>query len=60
MFTLNKEHACGPNGFSKDFSQTCWEIIKKDIWLMVMVIFNTGETPIYFLHECSSNSGEGH
>ena len=39
VFNLNKENTCGPNGFSEELFQTCHEIIKKDISLMVMVIF---------------------
>lgn len=58
VFNLNKVNICGPNGFLEDFFLTCWEIIKNDIRLMVMVIFCGGEIPIYFSHKCSSNFGE--
>ena len=40
VFNLNKENTCGPNGFSEELVQTCQEIIKKDISLMVMIIFS--------------------
>lgn len=47
MFSLNKDSASGPNGFSSEFFQSCWDIIEKDIVAVVMAFFCGMELPRY-------------
>ncbi|MCH86209.1 RNA-directed DNA polymerase (Reverse transcriptase) [Trifolium medium] len=42
VFSLNKDSAPGPDGFSGFFYQTYWEIIQKEVCNAVMEFFSTG------------------
>lgn len=39
VFNLNGDSSCGPNGFTRSFFQTCWEIVGEDITYMVSEFF---------------------
>ncbi|KAG5620558.1 hypothetical protein H5410_005776 [Solanum commersonii] len=39
IFNLNGDSACGPDGFSGIFYQTCWEIIERDVVKIVQSYF---------------------
>jgi len=42
VFGLNNESAPGPDGFGASFYHTYWEIIKKDVIVVVLEFFHTG------------------
>jgi len=42
IFSLNNDSAPGPDGFGAIFFQTYWEIIKQDVYKVVMQFFTTG------------------
>lgn len=50
VFELNKDSASGPDGFSREFYQTCWEIIKEEVINMVKIFFCGAELPKYITH----------
>lgn len=50
MFNLNKDSASRPNGFSGEFYQSCWEVIKEEVLNMVRFFFCGAELPRYFTH----------
>lgn len=47
VFSLNKDSAYSPDGFSGGFFQSCWDTIKGDICKMVMAFFCGSEVPKY-------------
>lgn len=50
VFDLNKDSACGPDGFSGEFFQTSWSIIQEDVVQMVIAFFCGYEIPRYITH----------
>ncbi|XP_075109006.1 uncharacterized protein LOC142180816 [Nicotiana tabacum] len=50
VFGLNGESAGGPDGFTRSFFQTCWDIIGDDIVDMVKALFNGHDFPRYVTH----------
>jgi len=42
VFALNKNSAPGPDGFGAIFFQTYWEIIKHDVFRVVLQFFTSG------------------
>jgi len=51
VFELSSDSACGPDGFSGAFFQTCWEIIKVDITKLVRAFFCGHELPKFITHK---------
>ncbi|XP_060210739.1 uncharacterized protein LOC132637704 [Lycium barbarum] len=45
VFALNGESACGPDGFTGSFFQSCWKIVKLDVVDMVKESFVGQELP---------------
>nr|XP_009608741.1 uncharacterized protein LOC104102667 [Nicotiana tomentosiformis] len=52
VFSMSSYSAPGPDGISKKFYHTCWEIIKDDLLLMVLDYFAGTELPRSFTHTC--------
>ncbi|KAG5616263.1 hypothetical protein H5410_016087 [Solanum commersonii] len=50
VFELDGNSACGPDGFSGLFFQTCWDIIGDDITKLVRAFFCGQELPKYITH----------
>ncbi|XP_059294479.1 uncharacterized protein LOC132047455 [Lycium ferocissimum] len=50
VFSLNGESACGPDGFTGLFFQSCWEIVKLDVVDMVKAFFVGQELPRFITH----------
>ncbi|XP_060190578.1 uncharacterized protein LOC132619809 [Lycium barbarum] len=50
VFALNGESACGPDGFTGLFFQSCWEIVKLDVVDMVKAFFVGKELPRFITH----------
>lgn len=50
IFDLNGESASGPYGFTEQFYQSCWNIIKEDLCNMVKAFFVGQELPRYITH----------
>lgn len=50
VFDLNKDSASGPDGYSRDFYQSCWEIIKGEVVNAVSFFFCGAELPRYITH----------
>lgn len=50
VFALNKDSASGPDGFSGQFFQCCWDIVKEDINNMVRAFFCGQELPRFITH----------
>uniref|UniRef100_M0ZKY9 RNA-directed DNA polymerase (Reverse transcriptase) n=1 Tax=Solanum tuberosum TaxID=4113 RepID=M0ZKY9_SOLTU len=50
IFSLNGDSSSGPDGFSGQFFQSCWNIIGEDITNMVRAFFCGQELPRYITH----------
>ncbi|KAK6791948.1 hypothetical protein RDI58_011029 [Solanum bulbocastanum] len=50
VFSLNGDSASGLDGFSGQFFQSCWNIIREDITNMVRAFFCGQELPRYITH----------
>lgn len=50
VFNMSKGNASGSDGYSGVFFQECWDIIKGDIYLMVMSFFCGKELPKFVSH----------
>ncbi|XP_057779593.1 uncharacterized protein LOC130998178 [Salvia miltiorrhiza] len=46
VFGMDASSSPGPDGFSGKFFQTCWDIIKFDIWLAVETFFEKSYLPV--------------
>lgn len=45
VFSLNSESACGPDGLSGRFYQTCWDIVSPDVIRMVLDFYESDTLP---------------
>ncbi|XP_057791059.1 uncharacterized protein LOC131008183 [Salvia miltiorrhiza] len=52
VFTMDSYSSPGPDGFSGKFCQSCWQIIKSDIWEAVQAFFRHSYLP----QGCNSNT----
>ncbi|KAG5620134.1 hypothetical protein H5410_005352 [Solanum commersonii] len=50
VFALNGDSASGPDGYSGQFFQSCWEIVKQDIINMVKACYCGMEMPRFITH----------
>ncbi|WMV41297.1 hypothetical protein MTR67_034682 [Solanum verrucosum] len=50
VFKLNGSSACGPDGFTGHFFQSCWDIVGDDITKMVRAFFCGQELTKYITH----------
>lgn len=50
VFDLNKDSASGPDGYSGEFYQSCWNIIKEEVVNVVSFFFCVAELPRYITH----------
>ncbi|XP_060177942.1 uncharacterized protein LOC132607882 [Lycium barbarum] len=50
VFSLNGDSASGPDGFTGQFYQKCWEVIKLDVIQMVKAFFCGCEVPQFITH----------
>ncbi|XP_060200489.1 uncharacterized protein LOC132628743 [Lycium barbarum] len=50
VFSLNGDSASGPDGFTGQFYQKCWEVIKLDVIQMVRAFFCGCEIPQFITH----------
>lgn len=50
VFSLNKDSASGPDGFSGEFFHNFWDIIEEDIVAVVMTFFCGMDLPRYITH----------
>ncbi|KAH0698682.1 hypothetical protein KY284_012897 [Solanum tuberosum] len=50
IFALNGDSASGPDGYSGQFFQSCWEIVKQDIINMVKAFSYGMEMPRFITH----------
>ncbi|XP_049356312.1 uncharacterized protein LOC125820932 [Solanum verrucosum] len=50
IFALNGDSASGPDGYSGQFFQSCWEIVKQDIINMVKAFYCGMEMPRFITH----------
>ncbi|XP_057803511.1 uncharacterized protein LOC131018823 [Salvia miltiorrhiza] len=46
VFGMDASSAPGPDGFSGKFFQSCWDIIKEDIWKAVTTFFERSYLPV--------------
>lgn len=47
VFSLNKDSTSGPYGFSGEFFQSCWDIVEKDTFVVVLDFFCGMDLPRY-------------
>ncbi|XP_055824484.1 uncharacterized protein LOC129893019 [Solanum dulcamara] len=52
VFSMNPNSAAGPDGMNGKFFQECWEIIKEDLFRVVLSFFNGQTLPKYYTHTC--------
>ncbi|XP_055814172.1 uncharacterized protein LOC129883562 [Solanum dulcamara] len=52
VFSMNPNSAAGPDGMNGKFFQECWEIIKEDLFRVVLSFFNGQTLPNYYTHTC--------
>lgn len=52
VFSMSSQSAPGPDGVSRKFYHSYWEIIKEDLLLMVLDFFAGNQIPKAFTHTC--------
>lgn len=50
VFELNKDSASGPDGFSEEFYQACWDTIKEKVLNVACSFLCGAEIPRYITH----------
>lgn len=50
VFDLSGDSAAGPNGFTKNFFQICWQIVAEDVWRALKSFFCGFELPRSVAH----------
>lgn len=52
VFSVDSQSAPGPDEVTGRFYQSCWEIIKEDLLIMILDIFASSEIPKALTHTC--------